>query len=75
MMSAWMNSDEYQDMAGIFVVAVKTYRKKERRFAFVDIGNGRGWDNSFLTLWLFKTMLKFTIMILIRIARSRQPAM
>ena len=25
--------DEYQDMAGIFVVEVKTYRKKERRFA------------------------------------------
>ena len=38
--------DEYQDMAGIFVVEVKTYRKKERRFAFVDIGNGRGWGNS-----------------------------
>ena len=34
--------DEYQDMAGIFVVEVKTYRKKERRFAFVAIGNGRG---------------------------------
>ena len=38
--------DEYQDMAGIFVVEVKAYRKKERRFAFVDIGNGWGWGNS-----------------------------
>ena len=37
---------EYQHMAGIFVVEVKTYRKKERRFTFVDIGNGRGWGNS-----------------------------
>ena len=38
--------DKYQDMAGIFVMEVKTYRKKERRFAFVDISNGRGWGNS-----------------------------
>ena len=27
--------DEYQDMAGIFVVEVKTYRKKERRLTLV----------------------------------------
>ena len=37
---------EYQDMAGIFFLEVKTYRKTEIRFAFVDIGNGRGWGNS-----------------------------
>ena len=38
--------DVYQNMEGIFFVEVKTYRKKERRFAYVDIGNGRGWGNS-----------------------------
>ena len=34
--------DEYQDMAGIFVMEVKTYRKKERRFAFVALIMGEG---------------------------------